>query len=404
MHPLPSSCAAPPGRLPFVDALRIAAFALLVLYHVGMYYVSWPWHVKSAWAGAALEPWMRLSSPWRLALLFFLSGIATSCMLRGQGASAALLRQRVRRLGLPLLAGIALIVPPQAYFEVRQFHGYAGSWLEFLRLYFGADGRFCSVQRGCLVLPTWNHLWFVVYLLVYTVALWAAVRARPGLLESAAERLSRWLAGARLWWLPVGGLALLRLALLDRFPPTYALVNDFYQHACYAALFFVGAALARGPAPWARLEAVRWTSLAFALGGWLLMTAAPAFTEPLDRSATTAAARIGFATMQWCAVLAALGFAHRHWNRDFPWRAMLTEAVFTVYLVHQTIIITLAAVLAPLAWRPAIEGPLLVGATFALSAGCYALVRRVPLLRPWFGLAPRQATPAPQRATAEAAR
>ena len=80
--------ASTPSRLLFLDWLRIGAFALLVLYHVGMYYVSWGWHVKSPFAGTALEPWMRLSSPWRLSLLFLISGAATSFMLQRDGASA----------------------------------------------------------------------------------------------------------------------------------------------------------------------------------------------------------------------------------------------------------------------------------------------------------------------------
>lgn len=33
-------------RLLYVDWLRIGAFALLVLYHVGMVYVTWDFHVK----------------------------------------------------------------------------------------------------------------------------------------------------------------------------------------------------------------------------------------------------------------------------------------------------------------------------------------------------------------------
>jgi hypothetical protein len=93
------------SRLLFLDWLRIGAFALLVLYHVGMYYVSWTWHVKSADAGPWLEPWMRLSSPWRLSLLFLISGAATSFMLKRDGASGALLGARSLRLLLPLLFG-----------------------------------------------------------------------------------------------------------------------------------------------------------------------------------------------------------------------------------------------------------------------------------------------------------
>ena len=31
-----------------IDALRALAFLLVILYHVGMYYVAdWPWHLKS---------------------------------------------------------------------------------------------------------------------------------------------------------------------------------------------------------------------------------------------------------------------------------------------------------------------------------------------------------------------
>lgn len=386
----PTSTAPPPGqRLHFLDALRIAAFALLVLYHVGMYYVSWPWHVKSPLAGTALEPWMRLTSPWRLSLLFLLSGAATSFMLTRAGASGRLLRHRAARLGLPLLLGIALVVPPQAYFEVRQFQGYGGSYLEFLRLYFSAHGGFCAPGRGCLVLPTWSHLWFVAYLLAYTLALWALVRFAPSLPDRAAALLRRALDGARLWWLPVAVLAALRITLIDRYPPTHALVDDLYLHASYFALFLSGAAMAHAPAVWPRFEARRWTSLALALLGWLAMIAAPSLREAIGADGTRALARTGFAAMQWCAVLAALGFAHRHWNRDFAWRRTLTEAVFPVYIVHQTITIVLAMAFAPAAMPVGVEAALLVGLTFALSWACYEAVRRVDALRPWFGLAPR---------------
>ena len=54
-----------PHRRHDIDALRVLAFGLLILYHVGMYYVSWDWHVKSPHAGTALEPFMLSSGPWR---------------------------------------------------------------------------------------------------------------------------------------------------------------------------------------------------------------------------------------------------------------------------------------------------------------------------------------------------
>jgi glucan biosynthesis protein C len=45
-----------------------------------MYYVTWDWHEKSSHASALIEPLMFLSNPWRLTLLFLISGAATRFM------------------------------------------------------------------------------------------------------------------------------------------------------------------------------------------------------------------------------------------------------------------------------------------------------------------------------------
>jgi glucan biosynthesis protein C len=257
-------------RLYFLDWLRIAAFGLLVLYHVGMYYVSWDWHVKSPHAGTALEPWMMLSSPWRLGLLFLVSGAASSLMLAR--APDRFLARRSQRLLLPLLAGMAVIVPPQTYFELVHHFGYAQGWGDFLRRYFSGDPSFCRAG-GCLKMPTWNHLWFVAYLWVYTAVLAALLRWRPGLLDAGARQLGLQPGLLSLVVLPVAVLAVSRMALLTRFPPTHALVGDLYNHVLYGSLFAAGAVLARCPAAWARMEGWRWPALAFSLATWALLVA-----------------------------------------------------------------------------------------------------------------------------------
>jgi len=383
---------AQPQRLYFLDWLRIAAFGLLILYHVGMYYVSWDWHVKSPAAGPVLEPWMRLSSPWRLSLLFLVSGAATSLMLM-RGAGAAFVRSRSKRLLLPLVFGMCIIVPPQPYFEVVHKAGYAGTYLDFLRLYFTGYGGFCR-GNDCLILPTWNHLWFVLYLWVYSVLLWAGLRLRPGALDALARITARALRGPRLIVLPIAALALIRLALGARFPSTHALVDDWFNHAMYFAMFIVGATFARLPDVWGRFAAWRWFGLVAALAAWSVVAL---YAGPYNAKTAPEWLRVAYATMQWCAIVAAVGFAHRHLNRDHRCRRYLTEAVFPVYIVHQTLIIVCTQMLAPLQWSPALEGPLLVTATFALSFACFEIVRRVRVLRPWFGLGPLPAAPSSAR-------
>ena len=67
-------------RRPDLDWIRVGAFFLLILYHVGMFYVPWDFHVKSPHPVEWLEPVMMLTNPWRLTLLFLVSGAATRFM------------------------------------------------------------------------------------------------------------------------------------------------------------------------------------------------------------------------------------------------------------------------------------------------------------------------------------
>ncbi|MCC6851063.1 MAG: acyltransferase family protein [Rubrivivax sp.] len=395
----------PPARRDFfIDWLRIIALGLLILYHVGMAYVSWGWHVKSAAAtpelAALVEPWMRLTAPWRMTLLFVVSGLATALMLHRRratqgSAGRGWLGQRARRLLLPLLTGMVLIVPVQSYFEVRQFHGFAGSSLDFLRLYFSGYGGFCAPQRGCLVLPTWNHLWFLPYLFAYTALLALVLRRWPAVIDRAAARLTALLAGAGLLLWPLAWFALTRATLKPLFGETHAFVDDLFLHTQYALAFALGVLLAHPAAAplWPRLQAMRHLALALALLAWaLVVVTAPGATWRL----------LPWSVMQWCAVVAALGYAKRHLQRDGAARRALSAAVFPVYLFHQTVTVAAVAWLAPWQLPAAAEAALLVASTFGLSwagyEGVRRLARRVPALGPWFGLA--DAAPRPQRRAA----
>ncbi len=376
------------GRLIYLDWLRILAFGLLVLYHVGMFYVPWSWHVKNPTTYAALEPWMRLTNPWRMSLLFVISGLATGLMLGRRGLGG----QRARRLLLPLLFGMVVVVPPQAYFQVQQQMGFGGSYPDFLRLYFSGYQGFCQSGQ-CLRLPTWNHLWFLPYLAVYTAVLVVAWRWRTQLHLHRWADLAATLSGWRLIVWPWVSLALMRVLLLPRFPTTHALLDDWFNHATFGLLFAIGVLLARRGALLAQLEALRWPALAMAVAAWTLQVgyAAQVATWPEVPEILRLPMRWVFAAQQWCAVVAAFGFARRHLNRDHRWRGALNEAVFPLYIVHQTLIIVGAMMLAPLALPAGLTALLLVAGTFAGGLAAWQVARRVVWLRPWLGLGPAAA-------------
>ncbi|HSI57960.1 MAG TPA: acyltransferase family protein [Ideonella sp.] len=373
-----------------LDWVRILAFALLIVYHVGMYYVSWDWHVKSPASAAVaplIEPLMILTAPWRLALLFFVAGVASAFLLARR--PAGFLGARSKRLLLPLLFGMAVIVPPQAYFEVVEKLGYADSYLAFWGRYLAADGSFCQAA-DCLRLPTWNHLWFVAYLWVYTLLLWAACRWAPRAVEAARRTVARALSGVGLLLWPVLVLALARLSLVGRFPSTHALVDDFYNHAQFLPLFALGFLLAQQTAVWEALRRQRWVALALAVASYAFIVwyFGHYDSRPVP-DAVRAFQRVVFALDQWAAIAAVLGFARQAAPGDSAARRYLSEAVFPFYILHQTATVLLAVSLRPLALAPALEAPLLIAGTFAACLLGFEAVRRVGWLRPWFGLAPQ---------------
>ena len=79
-------------RLYGLDWLRIGAFALLILYHIGMFFVPWEWHVKTAQPQEWLELPMMAINPWRLALLFVVSGFASRILLNKMKGAGAFVR------------------------------------------------------------------------------------------------------------------------------------------------------------------------------------------------------------------------------------------------------------------------------------------------------------------------
>ncbi len=378
-------------RLAELDWLRVIAFGLLILYHVGMFYVSWDWHVKSPRLIEGLESWMVWLNPWRMSLLFLIGGAALGLMAeRGQ---AGLLGLRSKRLLLPLIFGMSVIVPPQAYLEVVEKLHYSGSYRDFLTLYFQAYHGFCR-DGHCLSLPTWNHLWFLPYLWLYSMVALLALKASRWSTHPAWARLA---SGTRLLWVPWLLFAWLRQHWMAQHPITHDLVNDVYNHALSFSMFVLGMALFGHRddrhGAWAAARRWRWLALGLAVAVQVGFTQwASVYGDAEIPPADLMALRALSAARQWLPIVAALGWARQLLShRDGPALRWLSTAVFPFYIVHQTVTVISAHALAPLRWPLVVE----VLAVIALTAlGCLLaawLTMRVNWLRPWMGVAPRQA-------------
>lgn len=246
-----------PPRRHELDWLRVIAFGILIFYHIGMFYVSWSWHVKSVHSLTVLEWPMLLVNPWRLLLLFFISGVALSFFYSKRGLKMGL-SDRAIRLGLPIVFGMLIGVMPQSYYQVLEAGSFRGDIVEFYPTYLAS----AYVDDG-LVTPTWNHLWYIVYLLVYSVIV--AVLWQP--LQRSTLGVKRWLDHPwRLVLLPVLPLIVVRLTLTPFFPTTHNLSWDWANHAnCFLSLL-LGVWVAREPWFWTRLHELRITLAVLVLG------------------------------------------------------------------------------------------------------------------------------------------
>jgi glucans biosynthesis protein C len=380
-----------------LDWLRIAAFALLILYHIAMVFSPWAWVIKTNHSYAELIPPLALLTPWRLPLLFAVSGYASARLFaRDPGGFA---RSRAVRLLIPLAFGMAVLVPLEMWVRVME-HGYARGYLPFWAQDYWRWGSFHGVE-----FPSWEHLWFLAYLAAYTGLAAAALGWRRERCLALLDRGLAWLcSGRRLLWVPIATLGSVKLALLFVVREDQGLLTDWGGHAHYLPIFLFGFAVARSDAVWRALARVRGLAIGVAAASGTVVVAielrfpgttiAPHAWTALDRAAVVA--------MGWSMILLLFHLADRWWNVDHRWRRPLAEAVFPAYLTHHAAIVLIAWYTLPLGLGPWAEFGLLLAGTVATCAATCLLGRYVPWLRPLIGLNPARRSPSPRQAAARA--
>lgn len=383
-----------------VDALRVLAFSLLIIYHVGMFYVAdWSWHVKSDYQAEWLQLPMTFVNQWRMPLIFLVSGLALS-FVWGKYSPLRLARRRLWRLGLPLAFGMAVIVAPQAYLEAVSKGAIEPGFWRFMGMYLTFGDVPAEAYEGAAEITwTWNHLWYLPYLLLYTLLLLPIAM----LLDGPGRKLVRGFRGLRgiaVIVIPVLPLIALGYLVFPGFPyVSHALIDDGYAHVMYGTYFLYGFLLGRDNGIWAELARLRRVTLA--LGLILFPTfyvVANAFGGDTEGGLFPIALSVTYLN-RWVWIAAVLGWGHAWLNRPMRWLPYATEAVYSWYILHQTITVVAGYRLSKLDLGPVVEPMLLLAVTVT---GCYVLhefvIRRSALLRPLFGLATRDSRPVPSPA------
>jgi fucose 4-O-acetylase-like acetyltransferase len=374
-----------------LDWLRIGATFLLFPFHVAKVFDVLPmYHLKNRELVPALDHATFFVHQWHMPLFFVLAGWSAYGAIARRGIGG-FLHERARRLLVPFATGVVLLCPVIKYLELRSGLSITATgatvlpapfdegFLAFLPTFFTRLDRF-----------TWSHLWFLLYLFVFSVAL------SPLLARLAMDGRRRVRPSVLALYLPLVPLVLIQTTLRLRWPGVQNLYDDWANVAYYATFFLLGFVVARRPI-WETVIGREWRRAgAFGLGaagalaaGWAAIggvgmrrLAAVPLQLSLAMHALTALAG-------YCLVLALWGAAREHFAFSTPARAYLTEASLPIYVLHQLAIVLPGYFIIQTSAGVPEKFVLLLATSVTLTLAVYHFgVRRSRMLATALGVAP----------------
>ncbi|MFP7298182.1 acyltransferase family protein [Neobacillus niacini] len=150
-----------------LDWIRVIATLAVFIYHCFMFFNPWAWHVKNNETDPTYITALSLfMSGWLMPSFFVVSGINSYYTLQKR-SGRQYIKERVSRLGVPLLFGIMILTPPQIYME-RVSHGqYSGSFFSWYPHYF--DGVYLGIGGPGNFAFVGLHLWYLLVLLIFSL-------------------------------------------------------------------------------------------------------------------------------------------------------------------------------------------------------------------------------------------
>ena len=379
-HLDPGAVAAPTdARIHAFDHLRALAMLAGVLFHAALAYSPlmhgfWPTAYRAQSASVDAVVWFLHLV--RMPLFFVVAGYFTAWLIARRGWSG-LLRQRLRRILVPMLVASPLV------------HLATSASTQWALDHVAHPSPFLSMVREWLAMPdppamppSTGHLWFLYYLLLFTALAWIV----------HALDWSRWLARAipptptRLAWILPLLVAPGFLLATAPHPAPESLFPQFWALALYGPFFALGTLLLDRVDTLLSLRRWLWPGLLACVLAYV------AFLMQLDgrdatdwgRTAPWSTALLQAIVAAW-GTLAALIGGLRWLNRSSAVMTWLARSSYWTYLLHLPVLFAVQYGLLDhaLPWPLALL--LSCGLTLAICLLSYDLLVRRTRLRDWVG-------------------
>jgi len=362
-----------------LDWLRVLAVLVLVLFHTARIFDIWePFYAENEGASTVLTyTFVGAVNPWHMPLFFLLAGAATWFALRFRSGGQYFL-ERLRRLFVPLVFGVLVLVPPQAYVGALSHGNFSGSLFQYYPHFFrlGPSGDLTGYLGGF----TPAHLWFILFLFILSLV------ALPLFLYLRREAGQRLIARLAAFFARSGAIFLLAVPLVLALAlPDIGGKNPFYD----LILFVYGYVLMADTRFEQVLDRHKTPALVMGLGILLALVVIAASVAHVPAWLELIMGVSYGSLVTWFLLIAILGFGRKYLNFTTPALKYASEVAYPFYLLHQTVIVIIGFFVVQ--WDGGVLPKFLAIVVASIAATALAvevLVKRTNVTRFLFGMKP----------------
>jgi glucan biosynthesis protein C len=370
-------------RLYYIDWLRLMAVFLLFFFHTARIFdPTENFYVQNGHLSSVLYyTFINSLGPWQMSLFFLLAGASTYYALRKR-SGGEYSRERFKRLFIPFVFGVLVLIPPQSYLGLLNHSDYAKSFFAWYPNFFhlqtdDIDGYFLGGH-------TWGHLWFIIHLFVYSLI------ALPIFLYFNRKSGQRWVKRLAGVFAKSGVFFLfpLLLVLFNEFPEVVG-GNPLF----YIAFFISGFILMSDPRFIDIIDKRRLSLLLLGVvpfAGIIIASATNSWPADLPGWADRIINGYVDGFVPWFVILAMLAYGRRFLNFTNRFLKYFAEGAYPLYILHQTVIVIIGFFVVQWGFGVGAKYAVIVALAFAGSVLAYdVLVKRTRITRFLFGMKPK---------------
>lgn len=356
----------------------------IFVFHADRFFDYYDWHVKNAEHNIISSIHISFFVQWMMPLFFILSGAAVFYSLKSR-SGYSFLWDRVKRILVPLgIVGYFITSPPQMYFDRLTHNKFEGSFWDFIPAYFqGVDmfgGNF-----------PWHafHLWYLLYLFVFSVILLPFFKPGKNQKPSILSRLSKWFEGPwRLFFLVIP-LIIINF-LIDYYGLDFMRGTGGWDLFSYLFIFVYGYLFFCNEKIMETINRIRSIALILAIilslnGLVIKFGIRPEVSEntPILYLFVSFIRCLG--VLLW--LIAIIGIGEKYLNFNNRFLKYANEAVLPFYILHQFVILIIGYWVVQWPMNAFIKFMVIASLSFIAIMGLYdLLIKRFQVTRFLFGL------------------